>query len=565
MRHANFKFWAFSASVQSKVLVSVAGIALAFHLSKSTAQEAGQKQFESAQAVGAQVGDNTEAVADENWSARALQDRRDFTGRQLFEHIWEGASNPPAVQQASTRTRFRSDSHAIIAMGDGLGPLYNAKSCAECHTSGGGSGVKQNVVLLTLDPHVRPCGDHEKFASRLRDVFPGLIAPGGVLAYNTVVHNFSTRPGYNLIRDRLATYIDGGIEPEWYAPDQRTSKAIARRPVLPGRYLDIDFYLSQRNSPPLFGLGSIDQIPLRQLVLLAEQQASKSGGKITGRVAGKLGWQGQSSSLLSFVASACAVELGLSQETMAQTPDHADNSYVNPSIDMFPGETIKIANYISTIPRPREVRSETETFWHERAGEKTFNAIGCVDCHVADVRPAKGIFSDLLLHDMGERLQGPFPITSSSRTVVGSSSTFTPATLKIRDAPRSGTGASSGNYDQGGFGVSLPEPYSKGRPVKPQFPRVEDTSKNMDFSSSYPSSPSSWEALQREWKTPPLWGVRDSGPYLHDGRAITIEEAIEWHGGESEDSRVAFERLSRKEKDSILSFLNSLQAPDVSD
>ncbi len=96
------------------------------------------------------------------------------------------------------------------------------------------------------------------------------------------------------------------------------------------------------------------------------------------------------------------------------------------------------------------------------------------------------------------------------------------------------------------------------RPDKPQFPRVQANPSDMEFYLSYATS---WDAMQREWKTPPLWGVRDSGPYLHDGRANTIEEAIEWHGGESEDSRVAFNSLSRHDKDLVVSFLNSLQAP----
>ena len=33
-------------------------------------------------------------------------------------------------------------------------------------------------------------------------------------------------------------------------------------------------------------------------------------------------------------------------------------------------------------------------------------------------------------------------------------------------------------------------------------------------------------ASQREWRTPPLWGFRDSGPYLHDGRAQNLDEAV---------------------------------------
>ena len=34
-----------------------------------------------------------------------------------------------------------------------------------------------------------------------------------------------------------------------------------------------------------------------------------------------------------------------------------------------------------------------------------------------------------------------------------------------------------------------------------------------------------------EWRTPPLWGVADSAPYMHDGRANTLSDAIELHGG----------------------------------
>jgi CxxC motif-containing protein (DUF1111 family) len=72
-----------------------------------------------------------------------------------------------------------------------------------------------------------------------------------------------------------------------------------------------------------------------------------------------------------------------------------------------------------------------------------------------------------------------------------------------------------------------------------------------------------WDTLQREWRTPPLWGVADTAPYLHDGRAETLEEAILWHGGEAESSRDAYAKLSRPEKDLVLAFLSSLRAPST--
>ena len=50
---------------------------------------------------------------------------------------------------------------------------------------------------------------------------------------------------------------------------------------------------------------------------------------------------------------------------------------------------------------------------------------------------------------------------------------------------------------------------------------------------------------RQEWRTPPLWGFRDSGPYLHDGRAKNLEEAVALHGGEAAKSRKVLQARSR--------------------
>jgi CxxC motif-containing protein (DUF1111 family) len=90
-------------------------------------------------------------------------------------------------------------------------------------------------------------------------------------------------------------------------------------------------------------------------------------------------------------------------------------------------------------------------------------------------------------------------------------------------------------------------------------------------------------ATGAEWRTAALWGLgltrnvmladekandevskaRDPGDvnrigYLHDGRARTIDEAIRWHGGEANNSKVAYENLSDEDKTAVLSFLESL-------
>ena len=67
-----------------------------------------------------------------------------------------------------------------------------------------------------------------------------------------------------------------------------------------------------------------------------------------------------------------------------------------------------------------------------------------------------------------------------------------------------------------------------------------------------------------EWRTPPLWGigltytVGGHTHFLHDGRARNLEEAILWHGGEAEDSRNAFMQLTKKEREELIAFLESL-------
>ena len=67
--------------------------------------------------------------------------------------------------------------------------------------------------------------------------------------------------------------------------------------------------------------------------------------------------------------------------------------------------------------------------------------------------------------------------------------------------------------------------------------------------------------LPREWRTPPLWGVADSAPYMHDGRAATLEEAINLHGGQGRPSAARFVKLAVSEQAQLISFLKTLRAP----
>jgi mono/diheme cytochrome c family protein len=64
--------------------------------------------------------------------------------------------------------------------------------------------------------------------------------------------------------------------------------------------------------------------------------------------------------------------------------------------------------------------------------------------------------------------------------------------------------------------------------------------------------------MRREFMTTPLWGVGSSAPYGHDGRSISLVEAILRHGGEAQAAREAFESLPRARQQDVIAFLNSL-------
>jgi CxxC motif-containing protein (DUF1111 family) len=71
-------------------------------------------------------------------------------------------------------------------------------------------------------------------------------------------------------------------------------------------------------------------------------------------------------------------------------------------------------------------------------------------------------------------------------------------------------------------------------------------------------------ATGSEWRTAPLWGigllktVNGHTRLLHDGRARNLEEAVLWHDGEAEKSRVAYKALPRGDREALIAFLNSL-------
>ena len=63
---------------------------------------------------------------------------------------------------------------------------------------------------------------------------------------------------------------------------------------------------------------------------------------------------------------------------------------------------------------------------------------------------------------------------------------------------------------------------------------------------------------ENEFRTQPLWGVRLHGPWLHDGSADTMNDAILMHGGEGQAARDAYEALTPEQQQTVIRFLEAL-------
>lgn len=282
---------------------------------------------------------------------------------------------------------------------------------------------------------------------------------------------------------------------------------------------------SARIAPRLVGLGLLEAVP--ETSILAKEDISDSNGDgISGKASrvvdpvntgvtrlGRFGWKAGTFSVRHQAAAALNTDIGV-RTSVLPSPDCGANQN-NCGIDspLMPDEDLdKLVLYLSTLGvRPQRVWQTGIEDQSALQGRAIFKDIGCESCHtetlqtsafhpLAEVRDQTiHPYSDLLLHDMGPGL-----------------------------ADNLGEGSASGS----------------------------------------------------EWRTTPLWGLglaacvtggvtNPTGAegdevctphhaYLHDGRARSIDEAIRWHGGESQNSNTAYQDLSDAQQQMVLDFLKSL-------
>jgi mono/diheme cytochrome c family protein len=383
-------------------------------------------------------------------------------GRMLFEHEW--TPNDP------------------LASGDGLGPVFNARSCAACHFQGGlggGGGREHNATLFEVLPR-----------------------PNDPTFLSGTIHNFSTAPP---LQESAS-----GVHRMFPVVPGRTIQTGSPSCSIPRRIPDYDPVRTDSvQTTALFGAGWVDKISDRAILRNARnREIANATGELTsnfdtvpaGRVryvkggVGKFGWKAQFATLEEFVAAACANELGLGTPTVPQAKSLALVQQAPVEPDLTKKQFRALVAFVKTLPKP--VEASTPDAEH---GKELFRTVGCAVCHVPDMGGVKGIYTDFLLYE-------------------------------LEDPPPAGSGG-GGGYEGG------PSPLL-----------------------NLPERPDS-EPKSNEWKTPALWGVADSAPYMHDGSARTLRDAILKHGGAGKSVRHRYQSLGNADQLALIAFLESLRAP----
>ncbi|HWC19446.1 MAG TPA: di-heme oxidoredictase family protein [Terriglobales bacterium] len=398
---------------------------------------------------------------------------------------------------------------------DGLGPLYNAQSCRECHQNPASGGASQ--VVERRAGHRGPNGQF-------------------VSANVSINNGEQTIVGRTLINDRA-------ICPNAANPDVQLQEHMP----------DAEKIRTNRISLSVLGDGFIEAVADQTLIDLADKQCRTTKRKICGQALpvpiveakgktgiGRFGWKDQHASLLSFAGDAYLNEMGI---TNTLFPDEVTNlcnpkTVTEPNSQPDPKDGLEDIDHFARFMRASKAPPRDEKLAATPAakrGAEVFEKIGCGICHVPALQTAKagttingGKFT--VPEALGEKQFHPF------------------SDFLLHDV---GTGD--------GIAIAVVEHYRMSRQVaetiaSPNYsPRTVDQQVNREHFS--------FKAIQdaaNKLRTPPLWGVRTHARLMHDGDSLTMRDAILRHRGEASEVTRKFIRLPPKDKSDLLSFLNSL-------
>ena len=378
---------------------------------------------------------------------------------------------------------------------DGLGPLYNAQSCRECHQSPV-SGAASQVTELRVG-HNGPDGHFHT---------PEI----------PIAHGAETITGRSLVNDRA-------ICPNAAFPDKEIQERVPETETIRTFRLSLN----------LLGDGFVEAVSDQTLIDLSKQQCKSSKGKICGQIlyvpiveapgqmgVGRFGWKDQHASLLSFAGDAYLNEMGITNRLQPNEVTNICNSATEPNDTPGPDGLSDIDHFARFIRATKAPARDAQLAGSSTAqkGLNLFIKVGCATCHVETMTTAPD----------GTKINGgTFTVPPSLGSVA-----FHPyGDFLMHDV---GTGD--------GILQATPEHY--GHRV---FQQMSDYLSKQDFESS-----------RNKIRTAALWGVRLRPRLMHDGASLTLLEAIRRHRGEASHVTVQFDRLKRPEQEAIIEFLKSL-------
>ena len=395
-----------------------------------------------------------------------------------------------ATHQAD-QTKFEE----VEQLSDGLGPLYNAQSCRECHQSPV-SGAASQVSELRVG-HQGPEGH-----------FRNPEIP--------IAHGAEVISGRSLVNDRAicpnAAFNDNEIQER--VPETETIRTF-------------------RLSLNLLGDGFVEALDDQTLIDLAEQQCKSSHRKICGQIlqvpiveapgqmgVGRFGWKDQHASLLSFSGDAYLNEMGITNRLQPDEVTRLCNTASEPNDTPGPDGLSDIdhfARFIRATKAPAR-DSQLASSAVAKKGEGLFDQIGCVTCHV-------------------ERLTtGP-----AGANINGGTFTIPVALGSITFHP---------------YGDFLMHDVGTGDGIL-QATREHYGNRVFQMMSGYLSK-QDFEGSRNKIRTAPLWGVRLRPRLMHDGASLTLRDAILRHRGEASHVSQRFEKLKGEDQEAIIEFLKSL-------
>src|SRR6202521_2738299 len=383
----------------------------------------------------------------------------------------------------------------VEQLSDGLGPLYNAQSCRECHQSPV-SGAASQVAELRVG-HQGPEGHF-----RNPDI--------------PIAHGAEVISGRSLVSDRAMC-------PTAAFPNPRSQEGGPETETI----------RTFRLSVSLLGDGFVEALSDQTLIDLAERQCKSSHRKICGQVlqvpiveapgqmsVGRFGWKDQHASLLSFAGDAYLNEMGITNRLQPDEVTKLCNTASEPNDTPGPDGLSDIdhfARFIRATKAPAR-DSQLANSAVAQKGSALFDKIGCATCHVETLTTAPA----------GTKINGgTFTIPAALGSV-----TFHPYSDFLMHDVGTGDGILQATREHYGNKV---------------FQMMSGYLSKQDFESS-----------RNKIRTAPLWGVRLRPRLMHDATSLTLRDAILRHRGEASHVGQQFEKLKREDQEAIIEFLKSL-------